>query len=53
VFSALFSALFAALFAALFLFGFYSLADSGERRKPHRTGHSGVRGGQDKECVSI
>jgi len=46
-----FSALFSALFAALFLFGFYSLADSGERRKPHRTGHSGVRGGQDKECV--
>ena len=30
---------------------FYSLADSGERRKPRRTGHSGVRGGQDKEFV--
>ena len=29
----------------------YSLADSGERRKPRRTGHFGVRGGQDKECV--
>ena len=34
-------------------FCFYSLADSGERRKPRRTGHSGVRGGgcQDKEFV--
>ena len=31
--------------------GVYSLADSGERRKPRRTGHFGVRGGQDKECV--
>jgi len=29
----------------------YSLADSGERRKPRRTGHFGVRGGQDKEGV--
>jgi len=28
----------------------YSLADSGERRKPRRTGHFGVRG-QDKGCV--
>jgi len=27
------------------------LADSGERRKLRRTGHSGVRGGQDKEFV--
>ena len=27
------------------------MADSGERRKPHRTGHFGVRGGQGKECV--
>ena len=29
----------------------YTLADSGERRKPRRTGHFGARGGQDKECV--
>ena len=29
----------------------YNLADSGERRKPRRTGHSGVRGGQDKGFV--
>jgi len=35
-------------FLRFFLFGFYSLADSGERRKPRRTGHSGVRGGRDK-----
>ena len=40
-----FSALLSALFSALFL------ADSGERRKPRRTGHSGVRGGQDKGFV--
>ena len=31
--------------------GFCSLADSGERRKSRRTGHSGVRGGQDKGFV--
>jgi len=35
----------------LLCFCFYSLADSGERRKPHRTGHSGARGGQDKGFV--
>jgi len=29
----------------------YSLADSGERRKPRRAGHPGVRRGQDKEFV--
>ena len=33
------------------VFCFYSLADSRERRKPRRTGHSGVRGGQDKGFV--
>jgi len=33
------------------VFCFYSLADSGERRKPRRTGHSSVRGGQDKGFV--
>ena len=43
-----FSALLSALLSALF-FCFYSLADSGERRKPRRTGHSGVRGDRDKE----
>ena len=49
MFSALLSALFSALF--FFFFCFYSLADSGERRKPRRTGPSGVRGGQDKGFV--
>jgi len=33
------------------VFCFHSLADSGERRKPHRTGHSGAREGQDKGFV--
>jgi len=32
----------------LLCFCVYSLADSGERRKPRRTGHFGVRRGQDK-----
>jgi len=44
------SALLSALFSALF-FCFYSLADSGERRKPRRTGHSGVRRGSGQGVV--
>jgi len=48
VFSALLSTLFLLCF---FFFCFHSLADSGKRRKPHRTGHSGARGGQDKGFV--
>jgi len=34
-------------------FGVYSLADSGERRKPRRTGHFGVLEGQDKSVLKL
>ena len=44
-----------AFFLRCFLccFCVYSLADSGERRKPRRAVHFDVREGQDKECVLI